>query len=822
MRKTIRNFGFGLLAIIVVTAALFLLISNHDPTVTDILSVFTEVDRYGRLTIEYPLDGTLFPPDIAPPTFRWKDDNADAELWLVLFEFQDGGQRIQSLARDSAWKPSSSLWDSVKKRSIDKPATVTVIGVNQRAPREILSAGRSRIWTSSDPVAAPIFYREVNLPFVEAVKDPSNIRWRFGTITSATQPPIVMEKLPVCGNCHSFSADASVLGMDIDYANDKGSYAIIPVQQQITLDKSNIITWSDYKRNEGEGTFGLLSQVSPDGRYVVSTVKDESIFVPKPGLEFSQLFFPIKGILCVYDRQTTSFRSLPGADNPALVQSNPTWSPDGKHILFAATESYQLKNASGQRKVLLSAEDCSEFLKEGKPFRFDIYRIPFNDGNGGKAEPLKGASLNGMSNFFPRYSPDGRWIVFCKAKNYMLLQPDSELYLIPTEGGDARRLRANTPRMNSWHSFSPNGKWLVFSGKPDSPYTRLYLTHIDAAGESTPPVVLDHLTSSDRAANIPEFVNADASAIRQMRQRFIDDVSFVRAAREFLKANDFDGAERQARKAIEQNPKSSDAYDCLGMALFGRKDNDQAVGALTEAVRLAPSSSPILTHLGAACIAKNQLHEAVGHLKKSLQLDPENVEAYFNLGTALYRLGNKPEAIQYWTQAVRRKPEDIEARYNLARTLEEAGQTDSAIEQYRQIVQQKPAHSLAQAKLGMALCSKGSLSEGITHLSNALNLDPDNKSLRFNLAITLARTKQHDQAIGHWLQLLQADPRNAGARMNLAMSYADSGRRDDALDALAIALRDAQSARDEKLVGQITKLMQRLQQDPSPSNAPQK
>ena len=49
-----------------------------------------------------------------------------------------------------------------------------------------------------------------------------------------------------------------------------------------------------------------------------------------------------------------------------------------------------------------------------------------------------------MSNFFPKYSPDGKWIVFCKAKSYMLLQPDSELYIIPAEGG-ARDACATTP-----------------------------------------------------------------------------------------------------------------------------------------------------------------------------------------------------------------------------------------------------------------------------------------------------------------------------------------------------------------------------------------
>ena len=61
-------------------------------------------------------------------------------------------------------------------------------------------------------------------------------------------------------------------------------------------------------------------------------------------------------------------------------------------------------------------------------------------GQGGVAEPIPGASNNGMSNYFARYSPDGRWIVFCKARSYMLLQKDSELYIIPAAGGEALTL----------------------------------------------------------------------------------------------------------------------------------------------------------------------------------------------------------------------------------------------------------------------------------------------------------------------------------------------------------------------------------------------
>ena len=220
---------------------------------------------------------------------------------------------------------------------------------------------------------------------------------------------------------------------------------------------------------------------------------------------------------------------------------------------------------------------------EGKPFKFDLYRIPFNDGKGGKPEPLAGASFNGKSNFFPKYSPDGKWIVFCRAENYMLLQPDSELYIIPAEGGQARRLRANTKRMNSWHSFSPNGKWLVFSGKPDSPYTRLYLTHIDEQGREHArrgPGPSDRVRPGRQHPGIRQRRPLRDPRISASGSSTISPTSA--AAWEFLKSNDYEGAERQARKALELNPRNADALHHLGLALFGRGQYDEAIQCLSE------------------------------------------------------------------------------------------------------------------------------------------------------------------------------------------------------------------------------------------------
>ena len=44
----------------------------------------------------------------------------------------------------------------------------------------------------------------------------------------------------------------------------------------------------------------------------------------------------------------------------------------------------------------------------------------------------------------------------------------------------------------------------------------MYLTHIDEQGNSSPPILIDNTTASNRAVNIPEFVNISPDGIDQI------------------------------------------------------------------------------------------------------------------------------------------------------------------------------------------------------------------------------------------------------------------------------------------------------------------
>ena len=231
-----------------------------------------------ELTIIYPFDNAVYPPVIAPPTVRWQDPVSASMQWTIAVDFADETTGLEFTSVKQQWTPTPQDWEYIQRNSVAQPVHITVRGMNAQLQKSPLSVGQTSFSTSQDEVGAPIFYREVNLPFREAVRDPSkHIRWRYGLVSSHEQPPVVLENLPACGNCHSFSADGSVLGMDVDYANDKGSYAISEVEEEIVLDNDRIISWSEYRGEDEKKTFGLLSQVSPDGRYVVSTVKDLSV-----------------------------------------------------------------------------------------------------------------------------------------------------------------------------------------------------------------------------------------------------------------------------------------------------------------------------------------------------------------------------------------------------------------------------------------------------------------------------------------------------------------------------------------------------------------
>ncbi len=713
------------------------------------------------LAVDYPLNEAVFPPDMAAPTFIWSDPTPEADTWVIEAAGGDGGDSLCALtrgttpppARDSdprttseagaaykppeprvplrRWMPGPQVWEQIKNLSKGRTLTVTIFGLRSTelvrrqdaggtqgrdALATILSRGRVQVSISPDPVGAPIFYRDVPLPFRHVLKNIDSIRWHLGEVSSY-RPPALLTGMKVCGNCHSFTSDGRTLAMDVDYGSDKGSYVIAPVRPQTILGKDTLISWSDYRREDKELTFGLLSQISPDGRYVVSTVKDRSVFAPVDDLFYSQRFFPVAGILVVYDRQTKQFFPLQGADDRRYIQSNPVWSPDGRTILFAHGESYTLTGLKDPSSAVVERDEVTEFFEGGKKFRYDIYRVEFNEGRGGEAAPLAGASGNGMSNYFPRYSPDGKWVVFCQSDSFMLLRPDSTLYILPAAGGTPRKMRCNFPgRMNSWHSWSPNGRWLVFASKANGPFTQLWLTHIDDQGNDSPAVVLEHFTAADRAANIPEFVNIRPEQFREIRQEFADYYTYYRIGVGYEQRHEYTKAIEEFHRALADEPNHPESLYLLASCLARLDRPREALPYARQAAALAPNSPAVHGLLGGLLSSIGRYGEALAHLEAAYAVNPGDVTIVNNLA---WLLATSPEAAQRdGPRAVRlaewackttsyKSPPLLDS---LAAAYAQIGQFDQAIrttEQAIEIVRNNPKASTATLESRLKLYRAG-------------------------------------------------------------------------------------------------------------------
>jgi tetratricopeptide (TPR) repeat protein len=790
--------------------------------------------RPAAITIDYPAEGSIFPPEITPPAFLWRDGLKGVALWRIDVSFGDGAAAIHTtslgarprigwidpdcvadtnqppkltpqMAAAHSWTPDPAAWQAIKRHSVARPATVIITGFGGDAPEKVVSRGKVTLRTSPDPVGAPVFYRDVPLMPSELEKGVIKplaaeaiplVAWRVRNV-GEPRSRVVMENLPLCANCHSFSADGKTMGMDLDgLAGNRGMYILAPVAPEMAIRQQEIVQWSSKEgKLKGNVRVGFMSQVSPDGRHVVTTVNPAAMTAAPQAppsnyyvanfkdYRFLQVFYPTRGILSWYSRQTGVLEPLPGADDPRFVQMGGVWSPDGESLVFARALATD-PNPPGV-PLAQFANDPGELQ-----IKYDLYRIPFHNGEGGTAEPIAGASGNGMSNTFPKVSPDGRWIVFVECRNGELMRPDSQLYIVPAGGGRARRMRCNTSRMNSWHSFSPNGRWLVFSSKSRSPYTQMYLTHIDADGNDSPAILIDNATAANRAVNIPEFLNVAPDGLRQIGGPVLDYYRLYNSAAYLQRTKRYQESAAKWKKVVELNPDDELAHRNLGTVLLmtGQREESgvhfrkASELKLRAAVEADPGSARGFNDLGVLLLETGRVDEAVAQFEKAAGLKADFAAARSNLGGALAKLGRLDEALRELRQALELDPRYAPAHYNMGLVLSRRGDAEGAIREWRSALELDPKYAEAHHSLGDALSAQGRTAEALAHWRDAVQLQPNDLAALGRAAWVLATSpdasiRNGGEALGFAVRAVEISG-GKDARMldTLAAAYAEKGQ----------------------------------------------
>jgi len=766
-----------------------------------------------EIVIDYPFDNSIFPPDITPPTFQWHYASTTCNAWVLDIQFNTTQNHIYVLTKGQRkpkvidpecvseknkyeeteydksacqWTVEENIWQIIKTYSTQTAALVNIYAVqysqNPAKLETILASGKVNILTSKDKVAAPIFYRDVPLmpsDTEDGVVKPLAqdalplIKWRLRDI-ARPESKIIMQGLPTCANCHSFSADGKRVGMDMDGPQgDKGAYALLNIKKNIVVERNDIFSWNDY--NEKQVAFGLFSKVSPNGKYVISAV-DEAVHVQNyMDYKFLQTFYPTRSIIAWYSKDTQKITPLPGADDRRYVQCNPEWSHDGKYIVFLranATDPY--KKDTARATYALDPHETQ--------IKYSLYRIPFNNGLGGTAQPVPGGSDPDMSISFPRLSPDGRWLVFVKSRNGLLMRPDSKLYIMPAQGGTPRLMNCNTPLMNSWHSFSPNSKWLVFSSKYQTPFTRMFLTHIDKNGNDSPAILIPDSTLANRAVNLPEFANIKYEDFDNIATPALDYKRHLDKGKDLAIKGDMTKAYDELVKALDLRTDYSDIYSTLGYILDEQGKADEAIEHYTSAIANDGDNEFNNNNLGVLFNSKGLYDKAISHFKHAAAINDKSTTAYYNWGISLQRKNLYSQAIVQFDKVLELDKNFYNARVQIGNCFFNQNMYDKAVAQYKKALEINSTNDLIYYRLANACNGLKDTPNAIANYTKAIELNPQNAYAYHNRGNAYIRASAFESGIKDLTEAIRLNGAMPVFYKNRAFAYVIQGDMKNAVD----------------------------------------
>lgn len=209
-------------------------------------------------------------------------------------------------------------------------------------------------------------------------------------------------------------------------------------------------------------------------------------------------------VLYDVDRDEMTFIS----NEPTELETFPCWHPDGKSLWYVSAHIPEL-----------TEDKAAEYLNFNyDSFKYNLCRKPFDPVAMcfGETDTVVDAAKLAKSITLPRPSPDGRWLIYTQGEygTFHIWHKDADLHIIDLVSGRTRPMsELNSDNVESYHSWSSDGNWIIFSSRrDDGSYTRLYIAHFDkktgVAGKPfrLPQPTPDHDMERLKSYNIPEFM----------------------------------------------------------------------------------------------------------------------------------------------------------------------------------------------------------------------------------------------------------------------------------------------------------------------------
>jgi hypothetical protein len=436
----------------------------------------TVVNQYPNIYPNYV--GVTIPVNIAPLNFM-----ASPAVDLIDVEIK-GQKTMLHYQEKTAIDIPIKKWKKLLEENIGKDIKIDVCFFNNKQWKKFKTFS---IHVSPDTIDYGLAYRLI-APGYE-VYSKMGIYQR--NLSNFEQTPIMENTLVTgcCVNCHAFRHNnpdcmsfhvRGTHGATVLQQKGKGSERVMDTKTDNTISSCVYPYWH------------------PEGRYIAySTNKTNQAFhsIKSERVEVVDKASDV----VVYDTKENKLILCPRLMTKGAFETFPVFSADGKKLYFCSAEAKKIPEEYKQIKYSLCSID------------FDAEHGTF----GKKIDVLISAGATGKTISYPRPSFDGKYLMFVMFNygNFSIWHREADLYLMDLKTRKYREIKeVNSPNTESFHDWSTNSRWFVFSSRRDDGlYTRLYIAHIDKNGQCSKPFLLPQRNPMQNiynlmSYNVPEFI----------------------------------------------------------------------------------------------------------------------------------------------------------------------------------------------------------------------------------------------------------------------------------------------------------------------------
>ena len=459
------KFIYAIIVCALIAVSLLYACSDRRAPITE----YSSIDRPAKVQPDYA--GSVIPPNIAPLNFIIQQEGAGYFVRI----YSEKGNPIEIFSKRPTIVIPKRPWHELLDLNRGRQLNVDVYVESGAGASS--SKGENIGWFRFQPLTARIAHEDIDTFLVYRKIRPGHVTWRdmgiYQRNLSNFSETVILDNgyfKHGCVNCHTF-------------CGNRAEKMLIGIRSAV-YGSSALLVEGDKVQKIGT-KFGYTSW-HPSGRVAAFSVNKVRQLFHSAASEVRDVM-DFDSVMAYYNVDSKTVKTTPNLARKDRLETYPNWSADGRYLYFCSAP--------------MTWSDKTVVPESYDQIKYDLVRASYNIDRDqwGPLESVLLAEDTSLSILLPRISPDGRWLLFCMCDYgcFPVYRQSSDLYMIDLEAakqtGDFsyERLDINSSESESWHSFSSNSRWIVFSSKRGSGvFTRTYIAYVDKSGKVHKPIRL--------------------------------------------------------------------------------------------------------------------------------------------------------------------------------------------------------------------------------------------------------------------------------------------------------------------------------------------